>query len=57
MDVPKEFPYEKIMHGKNYAFKQGTYIVNFYEYNDIIVWGITANVLKLFLDNIKELSI
>jgi len=57
MKVPDNFPYEKIEHGKNYSFKTGYYNVNFYEYKDIVIWGITANILNVFLNNIKELFI
>ena len=57
MKVPDDFPYEKIEHGKNYSFKSGTYNVNFYEYKDTVIWGITANILNIFLNNIKELFI
>jgi len=57
MIVPDDFPYEKIEHGNNYSFKSGTYNVKFYEYDGIVIWGITANILNIFLNNIKELFI
>ncbi|MEA1974863.1 MAG: CoA pyrophosphatase [Bacillota bacterium] len=57
MNIPKDFPFEKIIDGKNYSFKQGIYNVNFYEYKDNVIWGITANILKIFLNNIKGSSI
>lgn len=56
MNISKDFPYEKIENGKDYSFKKGSYSVYFYEYNDYVIWGITAQILKVFLDNIKELS-
>ena len=56
MKISKDFPYEKIQNGKNYSFKKGNYSVYFYEYGDYVIWGITAQILKVFLDNIKELS-
>ncbi len=57
MNIPSNFPFEKIINGKDYSFKQGIYNVNFYEYNGNVIWGITANILRVFLDNIKGSSI
>jgi len=56
MDISDDFPYHKIEKGKDYSFKKGSYSVYFYEYKNYIIWGITAQILKIFLDNIKELS-
>jgi 8-oxo-dGTP pyrophosphatase MutT (NUDIX family) len=56
MDISNHFPYEKIENGRDYSFKKGSYSVYFYEYKDYVIWGITAQILKVFLDNIKELS-
>lgn len=56
MNISKDFPYEKIKNGKDYSFKKGSYSVYFYEYDNYVIWGITAQILKIFLDNIKELS-
>lgn len=57
MNFPDDFPYEKIINGKEYSFKRGSDSVYFYEFKDIVVWGITGKITKIFLDNIKELSI
>lgn len=56
MNISEDFPYEKIENGKDYSFKKGSYSVYFYEYDNYIIWGITAQILKIFLENIKELS-
>ena len=57
MNIPTNFPFKKIINGENYSFKQGIYNVNFYEYKGNVIWGITANILRIFLDNIKGSSI
>lgn len=56
MNISDDFPYHKINNGKDYSFKKGSYSVYFYEYENYVIWGITAQILKIFLDNIKELS-
>ncbi len=45
----KNFPYEKIPHKENYKFAEGNYPVWFYEYNNYVIWGITARILENFL--------
>ncbi|OPJ56826.1 NUDIX hydrolase [Alkalithermobacter paradoxus] len=50
----KNFPYHLIPSGENYKFKTGTYDVLFYEYKDYIIWGITAKILKNFVDSYKK---
>ncbi|MEO2508901.1 CoA pyrophosphatase [Clostridium paraputrificum] len=47
------FPYHLIEGGKNYKFKTGEYISTFYQYKDYVIWGITASMLKDFINNIK----
>ncbi|KXZ39520.1 8-oxo-dGTP pyrophosphatase MutT, NUDIX family [Alkalithermobacter thermoalcaliphilus JW-YL-7 = DSM 7308] len=50
----KNFPYHLISYGQNYKFKTGTYDVLFYEYKDYVIWGITAKILKDFIDSYKK---
>lgn len=50
----KNFPYEKIPHKENYKFAEGNYPVWFYEYNNYVIWGITARILENFLTFIKN---
>ncbi len=47
-----DFPYNLIFNGKDYRFKEGKYISLFYRYRDYVIWGITANILKNFLDKL-----
>ncbi len=51
--VNTDFPFKSIGTGENYKFRQGTYPIYFYEYNDVIIWGITAKIIKNFIDIIK----
>lgn len=48
-----DFPFEKIMNGSDY--KWGTRAVEewFYDYQDYTVWGLTARILKHFIDKIR----
>lgn len=46
----KEFPYDKIPNKENYKFESGNYPVLFFEYNDYVIWGITARILDNFLN-------
>lgn len=48
MDLPEDFPFEKIPNGKNYNFWQRYHTFYFYNTKPVI-WGMTANVLKDFL--------
>lgn len=47
------FPFHLVQNRKAYDWKPGNYPVYFYTYNDYIIWGITAKILKSFLDSLK----
>ena len=49
MDMPEDFPFELIPHGKNYPFRQATYPQHFYIWQDRVIWGMTARILNHFL--------
>ncbi len=49
MDVPEDFPFELIPHGKNYPFRQAAYPQHFYIWKDRVIWGMTARILNHFL--------
>lgn len=53
MDRAKDFPYELIVNKENYKFKEGSYISLFYKYNDYVIWGITAEMLRSFLTKLS----
>ncbi len=51
-----EFPYNLIPNGKDYNFRKVVNKVCFYEYNDYIIWGYTAKMMKNFIKIIKDLK-
>ena len=48
----EDFPYELIFSGKNYKFKDGEEKVLFYNFEEYVIWGITAKMLKSFFNKI-----
>ncbi|MCR1952654.1 MULTISPECIES: CoA pyrophosphatase [unclassified Clostridium] len=49
-----DFPYDLINGGKNYKFKEGIYRSLFYEYQNYVIWGITALILEDFLNDFNK---
>ncbi|MGL4772741.1 MAG: NUDIX hydrolase [Clostridium sp.] len=47
------FPFELVRGGEKYKFRDGVYKSYFYKYNDYVIWGMTASILKGFLDMIE----
>lgn len=47
---PDDFPFAKIPRGRNYPWRSGRLPEIFYEVNGRIIWGLTARILKNFLD-------
>jgi len=54
MKPHEDFPYDKVQNGKDYPWARGTYPVYFYEYEGRIIWGITARILKNFIELIGK---
>lgn len=52
--IPKDFPFELIRGGKNYKFSKGKMQQYFYEYEDYVIWGVTARIIKEFIDILKK---
>ena len=50
MDFPKDFPFEKIPNGENYNFTSRFHTMYFYD-TDPVIWGLTAKILKEFIEN------
>ncbi len=50
----KEFPYNLIPNGENYSFDKPKRAIYFYNYNDYIIWGFTASIMKSFIDKLKK---
>lgn len=49
----EDFPYELIFNGKNYKFKDGEDKTLFYNFEEHVIWGITARMLNNFLNKIN----
>jgi 8-oxo-dGTP pyrophosphatase MutT (NUDIX family) len=53
--VPSEdFPFEKIMNGTEYQWRIRTLEEWFYDYGKYTIWGLTARILKHFIEMIKD---
>lgn len=48
-----DFPFDLIHGGKNYNFSKRKQIQYFYRYNDYVIWGFTALIIKRFIEIIK----
>lgn len=49
----KTFPFEKIPNGDQYQWRKRTIEEWFYEYGNYTIWGMTARILKHFIDVIR----
>ncbi|SES64241.1 NUDIX domain-containing protein [Natronincola peptidivorans] len=53
--IPDEsFPFHLIQNGDSYRWRVNDYYVYFYIYKDYVIWGITAKILKNFLDILSD---
>lgn len=48
-----DFPYEKIMNGDQYQWRTRSMEEWFYDYEKYTIWGLTARILKHFIEKIK----
>lgn len=49
----EDFPFGKIMNGTEYRWRTNTIEEWFYEYEDYTIWGLTARILKYFIELMK----
>lgn len=54
MKYNKEFPYNLIPNGKEYNFNKPRRTIYFYEYENYIIWGYTASLMKRFIEKLKS---
>ena len=47
------FPFHLINGGKDYKFRNGYLDEYFYEYNNYVIWGFTAQIIKSFIEVLK----
>ena len=52
LNMNEDFPYELI--GNDYKWKTSNYSIYFYRYNNYIIWGLTAKIVKELLDIIRK---
>lgn len=53
-ELPNDFPYEWIPGGKNYPWIKGTYEINFYSYQEDVIWGMTACIVESTVELIRN---
>jgi 8-oxo-dGTP pyrophosphatase MutT (NUDIX family) len=56
IQLPSDFPYEKITSGREYNWHTGKYPVLFIDFDDRSIWGITARITASFVRTLKDLS-
>jgi len=47
--LPPDFPLELVPGGRDYPWRRGYYPQSFYQWQDRIIWGLTARILEHFL--------
>ncbi|WP_409069742.1 NUDIX hydrolase [Clostridium sp. FAM 1755] len=52
--IKGDFPFSLIKNGKNYKFGKGTIPEYFYQYEEKVIWGFTALIVKNFIDIIED---
>lgn len=50
MSPGEDFPYERITGGRSYKWRSRSEKVYFYQYGENTIWGLTAKILKSFLE-------
>lgn len=51
---PPDFPYEKIINGKEYQWRTRAMEEWFFDYEQYTIWGLTAKILKHFIEILKK---
>lgn len=55
--LPDDFPYEWIPGGEDYPWAKGIYDIFFYRYENHIIWGMTALIIKSIVELINEFKL
>ncbi|PUU86490.1 MAG: NUDIX hydrolase, partial [Halanaerobium sp.] len=53
-EFDQDFPYHLLPQGERYNPRQGDYQIYFYRYQGRVIWGITAEITKTFIDIIRD---
>lgn len=48
-----DFPFERLNKNTKYKFSKGLLNQYFYQWNDYVIWGMTAHIIKSFINIIK----
>lgn len=56
VQIPADFPWELIPEGRDYPWRHGSYPQVFYEWQNHVIWGMTARILEHFLTLLKATS-
>jgi peroxisomal coenzyme A diphosphatase NUDT7 len=51
---PSDFPFDKIMNGTQYRWRSRSMEEWFYDYENYTIWGMTARILKHFIESMKR---
>ncbi|MDR5658012.1 CoA pyrophosphatase [Serpentinicella sp. ANB-PHB4] len=54
LNFSEDFPYHLIQGGRNYDWRTNFYEIYFYQYQNQVIWGLTAKILKNFIDIITK---
>lgn len=47
-ELPEDFPFDRIVGGRRYAWREDMHSALFYEYGGHTIWGFTARVMRAF---------
>ncbi|HHX03216.1 MAG TPA: CoA pyrophosphatase [Tissierellia bacterium] len=56
LELPKDFPYERIPDGKDYPFHLSNHPFYFYTFEGEHIWGLSSRILTHFVKMLKELE-
>ena len=54
VQLPENFPSERIAGGKNYQWRKRKEEICFYQYKDHTIWGLTASIIRSFVTLLKS---
>lgn len=52
----EDFPFNLIKDGKNYKFATSILKEHFYKFDEYIIWGFTAQIVKSFIDILRQVG-
>lgn len=54
-DIDRDFPYEKVGIGKDYAWRVGNWEIPIYDIDGRIIWGLTARITENLIGEIRKI--